>query len=529
MPRTRSGAHLVKRGDTFTARRKVPRDLVDTIGASDLKAALGTTKRRDAERMAGAWSERVDAGMTALRTGLVSDVDDPRSWLRDFAARALDELQEQVDEQLAETTSLDRSGEVAEAYDAVELVLAEPVDNGEDWAIRDAIKLTGEDPDAIPPELRQRMAVLAIKALRNLDFNPNRLPHPVVRPVSGSPLVSPSASLKPSKGIAVIFDEYRKVKIAAREWHPKQQEISQLQGLLDFVGAETPLAAITTVRLFEWTETIRGRGHSDATAATATKNGRLGTANAFFGWAVEQGYVDRNPVKRIKRRTTANKDRDDFTDTELQKIFGPELAEAAQDRPERLFVPLAMLTTTARPNEIAQLHLEDIINEDGIPCIRIRGDEGDDGYQGKRRVKSASSVRTVPIPSALVGAGFLRYIDRRREETRNDPSAQVFAHLTKLDGRGMANKVVTFFGGATGFLERVGVRSAKKTLYSIRHTAITRLQEAGVDSIVRNDIEGHARQGTTGDKRYVKDTKIAAMLTALDRVDWTEALKNLKA
>jgi len=71
--------------------------------------------------------------------------------------------------------------------------------------------------------------------------------------------------------------------------------------------------------------------------------------------------------------------------------------------------------------------------------------------------------------------GFVDYIERRRVETGDEPAAQLFQNCTKSAARRMANEVTAFFGGQRGWLQRLGVESPVKLLYSLRQTSTTRL------------------------------------------------------
>jgi hypothetical protein len=123
--------HLIERGSTWTTRREVAVDRRDQLGEFNLKAAFDTSRPRDAERLAKTWSARVDAGLTALRTGLVAFVEDLRGWHRQFAGEALQGMTGQVDGARAEITTLDPADAISEAYGTGKPTHRHPTAEGE--------------------------------------------------------------------------------------------------------------------------------------------------------------------------------------------------------------------------------------------------------------------------------------------------------------------------------------------------------------------------------------------------------------
>jgi integrase len=304
---------------------------------------------------------------------------------------------------------------------------------------------------------------------------------------------------------------------------------------------DAALKDLTSMKAYEFVYTLKAQ-RGGGPAAISTKNQFLQTIHALVEWAVEQRLVDRNPIKQLK--DPVRKDQDDrgiFDDANLRRFFCPILVDWASrktqtgnqrwGRWERMFVPLMALTMGTRIREAAQLFLDDLREEDGILCIRIRADES-----RRQSVKNRSSIRTIPVSQAVLDKGFAEFVELRKRETRGDLAVPLYPACVPNAAGDRGAVCARWFarsaGRSPGWLTRTGVDEkdadgAPISLYSLRHTALTRMNEAGVEDILRDDIAGHGRKGSTGTKRYVKGSKVAAMRDAMDSVDWTEALKDL--
>ena len=76
------------------------------------------------------------------------------------------------------------------------------------------------------------------------------------------------------------------------------------------------------------------------------------------------------------------------------------------------WIPLVLLHTGARPAEICQLRVSDVMTQDNIACLNIT-DEGE-----AQSIKNGNSRRLVPIHSRLIALGFLHYVETHGLEGR---------------------------------------------------------------------------------------------------------------
>lgn len=131
-----------------------------------------------------------------------------------------------------------------------------------------------------------------------------------------------------------------------------------------------------------------------------------------------------------------------FNRNELQAIFdlpiftdGERPAGGKGDA--SYWLPLLLLWTGARPEEIAQLMVSDVYqdSESGRWFMRIT-DEGVHPHKGQRRLKTsdaASGRRTFPVPAPVMALNFLAYVEHLR---RADETA-LFPRLRTKGQRGM--------------------------------------------------------------------------------------------
>jgi integrase len=170
-------------------------------------------------------------------------------------------------------------------------------------------------------------------------------------------------------------------------------------------------------------------------------------------------------------------------------------------------IPLALFTG-ARQNELAQLHLSDIVEHDGIKCIDIN-DEGEGG-----RVKTENGKRLVPLHDELIRLGLLDYV----ETLRAAGYKRLFPELSnRRDGYGQA--VSNWFQRHRA---KCGITEKRiKVFHSFRHTVISELLNAQPPIPVEHvaPIVGH-EMGivNTTTKVYWNKKNAAARKSTIDRL-----------
>ncbi|MBK7413875.1 MAG: site-specific integrase [Dechloromonas sp.] len=211
--------------------------------------------------------------------------------------------------------------------------------------------------------------------------------------------------------------------------------------------------------------------------------------SALFQWAAEHDYVPRNFAESLKvGEIYFIHGRSSYTKDQLKQIFECEhYGTRTADDPAKYWVPLLLLYSGARLNEMCQLLVEDIIQDENIWSIRILEE-----VVTRKRLKSKQSRRVIPIHSKLIELGFLEYVEKRKK--RKD--VKLFPSLDTGDEK--HNKYLGNWYGR--FLSVVGVKERGLDAHSFRHTAVSVWLNNEVNEIYAASICGHG-YNTKEDKK----------------------------
>ncbi len=161
-----------------------------------------------------------------------------------------------------------------------------------------------------------------------------------------------------------------------------------------------------------------------------TINSHLSSYSGFFHWAKQNGYVTDNLFTGLAYNTQNANDEEPrlpFAMTQLVRIRDAVLSPARGVETHHKWGTLVAMYLGARLNEVAQLHLADIVERDGIWCFDINTSEK---ATTKKRLKNRQSARVVPVHPYLLSIGFLEYVQllRSRGETRLFPEFPYTTH-----------------------------------------------------------------------------------------------------
>ena len=200
---------------------------------------------------------------------------------------------------------------------------------------------------------------------------------------------------------------------------------------------------------------------------------------------------------------------DPFTNEDLQNIFGSEEYRKQLHDGElaRHFLPLILLHSGSRREEIAGLPPSEVKEKDGIWHFNIKFDS-----EKGRRLKNKASVRIVPVHSFLIDLGFLRYVERIQKK-----GAKV---LFPNEG----NDVRTTAGDSVGkwhkrLLDKyVNVAGRKLAIHSYRSTVVSKLHEVGVKGEVVRALVGH--EGVDVHEKTYLHVALPTLKEAIERLDF---------
>jgi integrase len=208
---------------------------------------------------------------------------------------------------------------------------------------------------------------------------------------------------------------------------------------------------------------------------------RRGYLKKFFDWAAEALCYPKgaNPMaaKMANKKQIRQQERPyvEFNADDLKKLFTHRYRDE-MTAPDWYWTPLIALFTGARLSEIAHRRLEDFELIEGRWCMHIK------------HSKTPEGRRTVPLHSALVDLGLIRYIEALRQRGFE----RLFPHRPEDKPEKMVGRMWS------EWIKRCGLQGQNKTFHSLRSTAITELHGAKGHHAPIHRISGHVTQGVSG-------------------------------
>jgi len=464
----------------YWLRKRVPEDLLRLVGKREEKRSLGTrdpvaAKRLHAVALADielrwsnlraprkALSEREAFDLAApLGEGwLAQHLENPsaqRAWKTEFGDRVF------------------APPPVLEDSDPKELLFA-PVLPGafdvlqmQQWCLRAAAEISevrGLQLDEPCQLLLARCIGRVIqRASIQLKHLANGEPMQAVTPFV-APYRAPPASNKGMVAFSKLVEgwtaERRPMLKTIYEW---QRVLKQLAS---FLGHENA-SSLTADDLLRWKSSMIEAGLRPKTVRDA----KLAPLRAILQWGVQNQLLAENVAEKITIdvRAKQGEKKRSFTDEEGKII----LRAAWQEKdPVRRWVPWIGAYTGARVSEICQLRREDIVEIEGLWCIKVMPEAGS--------VKTSGSERVIPLHPALVANGFLEFALKR-------PLGPIFFGLTpdKFGKRGgNGTKVIG------RFVRQLGIVDPRiSPSHSWRHRIKTLGRRHGLAQDILEAITGH--------------------------------------
>lgn len=166
---------------------------------------------------------------------------------------------------------------------------------------------------------------------------------------------------------------------------------------------------------------------------TTIKN-KLININAFLDYAIEFEYLDKNRLRykiSLSEENTSDK-RKEYYNEQLHALFyksswyTKELENNLKDNPSKIWLPLILLFSGCRLNEMAQIRLSQIEIKDNINFFRIEAKYKD------QKLKNKTSKRKIPIHQTLIDLGILDFIDSQRKNNKE----RLFEELYYTNNKG---------------------------------------------------------------------------------------------
>ena len=242
------------------------------------------------------------------------------------------------------------------------------------------------------------------------------------------------------------------------------------------------------------------------------------------------------------REGLANEQSRVFTDSELQQYVDLLVEYFNPDALEMTWLPLIMMYSGMRPNEVAQLFLDDIqTTSEGTLFFRITKN-----VERNQWVKTSAS-RAVPIHEKLVELGFMEYVEKLRtaKESQLFPNCKPQKNTGYYYSDAMSTGINSIINLHIDTDRKLRLYSLRKNFRSALDNVITEriisaIDGAGSTEVIQllpyfergvNDIMGHAMKGTTGDTVYrvlASRVKVAVMGVMNHPIDFSRLQSLLK-
>lgn len=265
-----------------------------------------------------------------------------------------------------------------------------------------------------------------------------------------------------------------------------------------------------------------------STLSAASVNGYMTKLRTLFNFAVNEGWIDRNPARglRVVDPVRRRDKRLPFSNEQLRSIFHAPLYTGCTDdwhgyaqpgpahpRRGRFWVPLLALFAGLRLNEACQLDVADIQTVEGVDCISVSA--GPATANNDKRLKTASSERLVPIHSALREMGFVAFVEARRAAG----GRKLFPELQASSTGYFSDPFSKWF---RRFLAKAGAARPKTCFHSFRHCYRDALREARIDHEIALALGGWAsgsgKDGSETAAAYGRGYRMETLKAAIEKV-----------
>ncbi|WP_394210953.1 DUF6538 domain-containing protein [Enterovibrio calviensis] len=234
------------------------------------------------------------------------------------------------------------------------------------------------------------------------------------------------------------------------------------------------------------------------TLSVTTINQRIEAISAMFRYAQQENYINVNPAETrglSLKKVRADKDNRLPYQPELLSRLLVTTIGTAHYWTVRLGLYCGM-----RMNEIMQLRKEDIkLNADSIWFVDINDEDN-------KRVKSAASVRQVPLPNSLLNDGFLKFVEDCRTDTLfNIKPSKVTGYRSDVYSKSYRN-----------FCKTRGLLAERVAFHSLRHNFKDAALEAGVPESAYKQLGGWTEESVSGN--YGSGYKIETLKHHIEQI-----------
>lgn len=554
---------LMKRGDRYYLRARVPADLAERYEGREIKRALRTSDRREADRLIRIESAKLEREFEEKRRHQ-APTDQP---IEDVPYFVLDEIaQTWFLSRLKKEEDLRRNDFVRDLRDVEQWAQNAREDIGK---IGDA--LARRDPSywvksakdllkahQIAPETDRealfRFALLlghgdlelAQRGLQSLSgeevafnkgnpFTDVHLHWMRKATASGTDAV-PTSSTTVGRLIELFKSDPKRDRISVKGKLGYEvifrmlEELCGFDALVSSIDREKCREILDLFRRLPVNGTKKYPGKSLRELASivgarriseGTLKGHMSNLSALFAFAVREHMIDRNPAAALYSvpKGARNK-RLPFSSEQLRKIFqhppfdapfaGRSGNPSQEQNPHRYWAPIVCLWSGMRSNECLQLGVSDIRQRDDILVFNV----GPDEERSDMKFKSEAAVRTIPVHTKLIDLGFVEFVEhqKRKGDVLLFPDAEV-------DARGYrSDKFGKWFAR---HLNSAGAKTPQTAFHSFRHNFRDALRNANVSN-ERVLALGGWTHGGGAEEGYGSGVSVSELAKEVEKIEYPE-------
>ena len=258
------------------------------------------------------------------------------------------------------------------------------------------------------------------------------------------------------------------------------------------------------------------------TLGASTVKGYITRISSMFNYAVDEDYIVKNPATRLVQNYKGHSkaDRFPFDEADLQKLFSAPIYTGCENDKSAWRKP-----GHNRPKgtrywiPLIALHQGFRLNEicqlyvdDIIKKDGILGFHINDDSEDKRQ-KTDASRRIVPVHPFLLELGFAEYVSERVKAG----DERLFPDL-KQDSRGYYSDA--FQKWFKRFQEECGVIRDRKSFHSFRHTFKDAAVEAGLPEDLIAEVGGWSEKNTS-QARYGAGRKLRTLYESISKIEFS--------
>lgn len=422
LPMTRPIKH--PKTGIFMLRKRVPDELRSVLGKREEKLSLGTRDPQEAKRLHAEALAKLESRWANLRlpekplswpeiqacvasfageylaefAGIPPGISLKRCWPIEAAAIAPDEWMglssDRSDEQRRE-----RVGALLQQYTAkaglripteTTTQLVEKLSTALD-ELAPAIRFRGVDgcfPSLAPGK--------PISSLITSEWQQLGTPQASIVPVASS-RQSPDAS-RATVSLGQLFRDWAAEKSPREKTRYSWERVTK--ELASFLGHDDA-SRISAEDLIRWKAALLAMGRATKTI----RDGKLAPIRAILQWGVDNRRLAKNAGERvtIDLRTKQADRKRGYTEDEARTVLMAALREKDM---LRKWVPVLCAYTGARVSEVCQLRTQDVVQDEGVWCVKFVPEAGE--------LKNVSSERSVPLHPWVVEQGFLEFVHRAK-------------------------------------------------------------------------------------------------------------------